>query len=516
MVKRIHISDLPRQEYLDTLHVLASHLPGGETAIATEYASRNTQREPDWLFEAGDQAHRVSVDQNQTLDNLTPPPANATLVFHGVQVFAPHMESIAAFDATTACCVVILADLTDAASLHSLLGGEWIFLSHTDREYAGGHSFAAMCWYRGGTPQTQQPFFSVMTPLYNHGPFIEETLHSLCSQSYENWEVIVVNDGSTDDGPARVEQMAAKDNRIRLINKENGGVATALNRAIREARYEWIAWLSSDDLFLNQKLALHAALVRKLGNQRHVAFTNNVTFTTKIDDAAYPYPVSPLQFATNDDLNIMMSARNIINGITPVVHRDLYLEVGGFDANLRYTQDYDMWVKLLRISPFIYLPTATAATRLGPQQTANQQYDASRIEIISSYYKHLASIKPRHADGATLASVMEDVLLLVSAAANARSFFTAIGMGNFFLEKAAEILKPFVDNETAVQSVKRQLFTATPTVPWSLAAHADIDYLCDLLRSGTSIDWTLEAGLARVKEESSIDEIRALLAAAEF
>ncbi|WP_420430182.1 glycosyltransferase family 2 protein [Kordiimonas sp.] len=512
MNKRIHVADLPRQEYLDTLHVLASPRPSCETTVTTEYAHSNAECEPNWLFEDLDGARQLIADRGQSFDDHTIPQMRSTLVFHGSQTFTPAMQNIALQGAATEYCIVILAKLADLEFLDPLLGDEWIFLSHADERHRGEHDLAALCWFRDGKAQAQRPSFSVMTPLYNHGPFIEETLLSLRTQSYENWEVIVVNDGSTDDGPARVEKMAADDKRIHLINKGNGGVATALNRAIREANNEWIAWLSSDDLFLNQKLALHAALVRKLGNEKHVAFTNNLTFTTTAEDAIYPYPASPLQFATNDNLKVMMSARNIISGITPVVHRDLYLKAGEFDTSLKYTQDYDMWLKLLRISPFIYLPAATTATRLGPQQTANQQYSASRIEIITSYYKHLASIEPRHKGGTDRATVMDDVLLLVSAAANPRSFFTAIGMGKFFLEKAAELLRPFVDSETEIQSLKRQLFAATPTVPWSLGAHADINYLCDLLRGKTPINWSLDIGLSRVKEECSVEEIRSLLA----
>lgn len=87
--------------------------------------------------------------------------------------------------------------------------------------------------------------FSVVIPLYNKAHTIERTLRSVFAQTYQKFEVIVINDGSTDGGEEIVEKI--EDQRIRLISQENLGVSAARNRGIRESKYEWIAFLDGDD-----------------------------------------------------------------------------------------------------------------------------------------------------------------------------------------------------------------------------------------------------------------------------
>ena len=90
--------------------------------------------------------------------------------------------------------------------------------------------------------------FSIIIPLYNKEATIRSTLESVLRQSCPNFEIIVVDDGSTDQSSALVQSI--RDERIRLFNKENGGPGSARNHGIRHARYDWIIWLDADDLML--------------------------------------------------------------------------------------------------------------------------------------------------------------------------------------------------------------------------------------------------------------------------
>ena len=96
------------------------------------------------------------------------------------------------------------------------------------------------------------PKVSVIIPAYNAAPYLAETLASVFAQSYPDYEIIVVDDGSTDDTLAVLEQFA---DRITLIRKPNGGPASARNAGLRQARGELLAFLDGDDLWLPDKLA---------------------------------------------------------------------------------------------------------------------------------------------------------------------------------------------------------------------------------------------------------------------
>jgi glycosyltransferase involved in cell wall biosynthesis len=101
---------------------------------------------------------------------------------------------------------------------------------------------------------------SIITPLYNGERFVAQTIESVLAQTYPHWEMLIINDGSTDGGPAIAEQYAAQDKRIRLFSQPNGGSAAARNNGIRRAEGRYIALLDADDLwepdFLEQQLAL--------------------------------------------------------------------------------------------------------------------------------------------------------------------------------------------------------------------------------------------------------------------
>ena len=95
-----------------------------------------------------------------------------------------------------------------------------------------------------------QPLISVVIPAYNAEQFLDETLESVLSQTYENWECIIVNDGSTDSTESVAKKWCEKDSRFRLTDKENGGLSSARNWGIKESKAEYIAFLDADDLYM--------------------------------------------------------------------------------------------------------------------------------------------------------------------------------------------------------------------------------------------------------------------------
>ena len=122
---------------------------------------------------------------------------------------------------------------------------------------------------------------SVVIPAYNAAQTLAETLESALAQTYRAIEVLVIDDGSTDETAAIVERYAAQDGRVRLLrNAENAGVSCARNRGVRAAVYPWIAFLDSDDRWRPEKLERQLTAV-----QRHPACALCFTSTAYTDEA---------------------------------------------------------------------------------------------------------------------------------------------------------------------------------------------------------------------------------------
>ena len=101
---------------------------------------------------------------------------------------------------------------------------------------------------------TITPFFSIIIPVYNTAPFLEECLSSVANQTFTNWECICVNDGSTDNSGSILDDYSIRDSRFKIIHKENEGVSVARNRALDIVKGEYIAFVDSDDYVCNHWL----------------------------------------------------------------------------------------------------------------------------------------------------------------------------------------------------------------------------------------------------------------------
>ena len=120
---------------------------------------------------------------------------------------------------------------------------------------------------------TPNPLVSIVIPVYNGANYLSEAIDSALAQTYVNVEVIVVNDGSTDDGKTK-DIALSFGNRIRYLEKGNGGVATALNLAVGEMRGELFSWLSHDDAYYPDKIARQVATLAAIEDDKTIPFCN--------------------------------------------------------------------------------------------------------------------------------------------------------------------------------------------------------------------------------------------------
>lgn len=194
----------------------------------------------------------------------------------------------------------------------------------------------------------QFPRVSIIIPVYNGSNYLANAIECALGQTYGNLEVIVVNDGSTDEGKTESIALSYGD-RIRYYRKENGGVSSALNYGIGKMTGEYFSWLSHDDAYSADKIQDSIALLRSrdaLG-KKVMAFTGGWCMDTlgnKIGD--FPRYFTPNQLYSGLDVVRIMTRKGTLNGCCMLIPRAVFDDVGGFHENLRYSQDSLMWYQI--------------------------------------------------------------------------------------------------------------------------------------------------------------------------
>ncbi len=186
------------------------------------------------------------------------------------------------------------------------------------------------------------PKVSVVVPVYNVRSYIKEALVSLERQSFAGFEVVVVDDGSTDDTAEVVKPFVARDSRFQLLNKQNGGLSSARNYGIRHARAEYIALLDGDDTYEPNKLATHVA---RLDSATEIGVVYSASRVIREDGRPTFMHLDGKPIRSNP-LAALLCKNFIGHGSNAVFRRSLWDEVGEFDEALRSSEDVDFWLRI--------------------------------------------------------------------------------------------------------------------------------------------------------------------------
>jgi glycosyltransferase involved in cell wall biosynthesis len=218
------------------------------------------------------------------------------------------------------------------------------------------------------------PLVSVVVPAYNAAWSLDETLASVCAQTYPNLEVLVVDDGSTDSTVEVATAWARRDARVRLICKPNGGVASARNRGMHEARGAYVAPIDSDDLWEPDNLERQVAALEAAGPGAFMAFARTVF----VDSNARPLPAAvwcPWETRTDTprppetDFRGLLLRNSVANGSAAVFRRDRMLEAGGYDEGMaaaggQGAEDWKLTLTLAARGRVVYVPAPTVRYRM--------------------------------------------------------------------------------------------------------------------------------------------------------
>ena len=210
---------------------------------------------------------------------------------------------------------------------------------------------------------------SVVVPTFEGEGRIEQTLSRLRRQTLTDFEVIVVNDGSTDGTSAIVSRLMKDDARIRLVEQANQGIAAARNRGIEAARADLVAFLDDDDLWLPRKLELQVARLAAAFDAAVVS-----CWSALIDPAGRLLGWRLGGRPEGDVYREMLEWDMISGGSVALVRRRVLEEAGGFDASLPERADWDLWIRLARVSPFTCVPRTLVGYTRRPD-SVSRNYD---------------------------------------------------------------------------------------------------------------------------------------------
>ncbi|MDD7602491.1 MAG: glycosyltransferase [Firmicutes bacterium] len=226
------------------------------------------------------------------------------------------------------------------------------------------------------------PLVSIIIPVYNGSVYMRQAIDSALNQTYPNIEVIVVNDGSEDDG--KTERIAISyGSRIKYFHKENGGVSSALNLGIKMMKGEYFSWLSHDDLYEPRKIEEQVLSLQ--GKAKCVSICNTKTIDKSSNVVAIRenrYKVSNM----SGEEALMYITKYGANGCSLLIPKKAFKEAGLFNEELKYCQDILMWWKIflsgygLTFIDYIGVSYRVHSTQVTQTKKALFKFDA---EIIS-------------------------------------------------------------------------------------------------------------------------------------
>lgn len=225
------------------------------------------------------------------------------------------------------------------------------------------------------------PIFSVVVPAYNAASTLRETLEAVLVQTCEDWELIVVDDGSTDETLPIAEEYAARDARVRVLSQENKGSAGAYNSGVAAATGDFVTICSADDLLMPRHLSEMSAFAEACPD--YEIYSSNGYFL--YEDRSQELVYDGEDWAHERSLSLASVIDACFFSVGATYRRDLFRLTGGYRSEI-YGEDYDFWLRAMaRGARHRYTPSASAVHRLssGQKSAAVCRVCESNVRIIA-------------------------------------------------------------------------------------------------------------------------------------
>lgn len=221
-------------------------------------------------------------------------------------------------------------------------------------------------------PPPQNPLISVIIPTFNRLALLKETVESVRGQTFRDFEIVVVNDGSSDG----TEGWLAENDDIRAINRPNGGIASARNAGVASSRGKWFAFLDHDDLWRPAKLETQARFIHENPDVGLVAVAHVRLGAIKGEGKSGRW--------IKGDLFKEVFSQSLIHTSTVMIRRDVFMEVGGFPTRYRFADEFHVWLKIAHEYPIALFDEPLVEIRLYDANTSH-----NRIGVRTDTYQIL-------------------------------------------------------------------------------------------------------------------------------
>ena len=186
--------------------------------------------------------------------------------------------------------------------------------------------------------------FSVVIPLYNKAYFLKKTIQSVLDQDFEQFELIIVDDGST-DGSLKVAQ-SFQDKRLRILSNLHMGVSVARNTGVAQAQFPWVAFLDADDIWHKGFLGEMERAIHQFPDEAIFASGRSLVYANRKERYRNPFLPEEGKVAKINYYQVISQYLPPINSSNSVVKRELLEEVGGFNESMRRYEDHELWFRL--------------------------------------------------------------------------------------------------------------------------------------------------------------------------
>ena len=219
---------------------------------------------------------------------------------------------------------------------------------------------------------------SVILPVYNGEKTIGETITSVLNQTWQDFELIIINDGSEDGTLEIIDSI--KDPRIKVFSYPNAGPNPSRNRGIAQAKGECIAFIDADDLWKPDKLSSQLQALQT-NSQAAVAYS----WTDYIDESSQFLRRGSHTKLTGDVFENLLLINFLETGSNPLIRQEALATVGGFDETLTHGEDWDMWLRLAAKYEFVVVPSSQVLYRVYAHSNSSKifQLEAGCLQVIN-------------------------------------------------------------------------------------------------------------------------------------